>query len=137
VSGPRGKVGQTDPPTRIQPRHRTCLEKSADVLEQIWRTADRERPKAGFTIRSGLLYKLRVALAGMKADVFGTCLCCKATLGLSRLTSEPWTALCIRCQDAANRDDTETLRIRSRGWRQCGAGHRTEMHKFDVEKRGT
>ena len=115
VSEPRNKVGQADPAKRIQPRQNTGVEKSADVLEEIWRSADRKRPTANFTLGSGLVRKLRVALAGMKADVFGACLCCKAPLGLSRLTAEPWTALCIRCQDAANRDDAEVLRIRSRG----------------------
>ena len=114
MSGPRRKAGQADPATRIQTRQNTGGEKSADVLEEIWRTADSKRPKANFTLGSGLLRKLRVALAGMKADVFGACLCCKASLGLSRLTAAPWTPLCRRCQEAADRDDAEVLRIRSR-----------------------
>jgi RNA polymerase-binding transcription factor DksA len=114
VSGPRRKAGQADPATRKQPRQNTGVEKSADVLEEIWRTADRKRPKANFTFGSGLVRKLRVALAGMKADIFGACLCCKAPLGLSRLTAAPWTALCVQCQEAADRDDGERLRIRSR-----------------------
>ena len=71
VSGPRRKVGQADPAKRIRPRQNTGVEKSADVLEEIWRAADRKRPKANFTLGSGLVRELRVALAGMKADVFG------------------------------------------------------------------
>ena len=114
VSGPRRKAGQADPATRIQPRQSTGVEKSADVLEEIWRTADRKRSKANFTLGSGLVCKFRPALAGMRADVLGACLCCKAPLGLSRLTAAPWTALCIRCQEAADLDDAEVLRIRSR-----------------------
>ena len=114
MSGPRRKVGQADPATRIQPRQNAGVEKSADVLEEIWRTADRKRPKANFTLGSGLVRKLRVALAGMKTDIFGACLCCKGSLGLSRLTAAPWTPLCVRCQEAADRDDAEVLRIRSR-----------------------
>ena len=85
------------------------------MLEEIWRTTDHKPKKANSTLGSGLLRKLRFALAGMKADVLGTCLCCKASLGLSRLTAAPWTPLCIRCQEAADRDDAEVLRIRSRG----------------------
>jgi RNA polymerase-binding transcription factor DksA len=115
VSGLGRKMGQADPAKRIQPRHNTGVTKSADVLEEIWRTADSKHPKANFTLGLGLLRKLRVALAGMKADVFGACLCCKASLGLSRLTAAPWTPLCLRCQEAADRDDAEVLRIRSRG----------------------
>ncbi len=114
VSGPRRKVGQADPAKRIQSRPDTGVEKSADVLEEIWHAVDRKRSKANFTLGSDLVRKLRAALAGMKADVLGACLCCKAPLGLSRLTAAPWTALCIRCQEAADRDDAEVLRIRSR-----------------------
>jgi RNA polymerase-binding transcription factor DksA len=114
VSGPKCKVGQADPSRGIQPRQNTGVGKSADVLEGIWRAADRKRSKADFTLGSGLLRRLRVALNGMKADVFGTCLCCRASVGRSRLTAAPWTPLCTRCQEAADRDDTESLRIRSR-----------------------
>jgi len=115
ASGPRRKVGQGDPAKTTRPRQNIGVEKSADVLEETWRAADRKRPKANFTLGSGLVRELRVALAGMKADVFGSCLCCRASLGLSRLTAAPWTPLCIRCQEAADRDDAEVLRIRSRG----------------------
>jgi len=115
VSGPERKAEQADPATRIRPRQNTGGEKSADVLEEIWRTADRKRPKGNFTLGYGLVRKLRVALAGMKGELFGVCLCCKASLGLSRLRAAPWTPLCIRCQEAADRDDAAVLRIRSRG----------------------
>ena len=115
MNGPRRKVGQADPAKRIQPRQNTGVEKSADVLEEIWLTADCELRKANLTLYSGLLHKIRAKLAGMKADVFGACLCCKASLGLSRLRAAPWTPLCIRCQEAADRDNAEVLRIRSRG----------------------
>jgi RNA polymerase-binding transcription factor DksA len=92
----------------------TGFGKSADVLEEIWRTADCECRKAKLTLCSGLLRKFRSALAAMRADVFGACLCCKATLGLSRMTATPWIGLCTRCQEAVNSDDSEILRIRSR-----------------------
>ena len=108
------RVGQASAAPKMKLVQTTGFGKGADVLEEIWRAADRRRPKANFTLGSGLVRRLRVALAGMKADVFGACLCCKAPLGLSRLTAAPWTALCIRCQEAADRDDAEVLRIRSR-----------------------
>ena len=114
MSGPRRKAEQDYPAPSIQPHQNTGVENSADVLEEIWRSADRNRPRANLTLGSGLVRKLRAALDGLKAEVFGACLCCKAPLGLSRLTAAPWTALCIRCQEAADRDDVEVLRIRSR-----------------------
>jgi len=42
-------MGQADPATRIHPSQNAGVENSADVLEEIWRTADRKRPKANFT----------------------------------------------------------------------------------------
>ena len=55
----------------------------------------------------------------IKDDAFGACLCCRTVIGLRRLRAVPWTPLCIRCQEAADRNDAEVLRIRSQGWRQC------------------
>jgi RNA polymerase-binding transcription factor DksA len=112
---PKRQVGTVDPASKVQPRQNTLIEKSADVLEEIWRTTDHNRSKATFTLRSGLLRRLKATLGSIKADLFGACLCCKATLGLPKVTATPWTALCLRCQEAANRDDAEELRIRSRG----------------------
>ena len=109
------RAGQASFAPKMKLLQTTGFGKGADALEEIWRTADRERRKANLTSCSGLLRKFRAALAAMKADVFGACLCCKATLGLGRMTERPWTALCTQCQEAVNRDDSEILRIRSRG----------------------
>jgi len=136
VSGPRPEGGQAHTATRIQPRQNAGLEKAADVLEEIWRAADRNTPNASLSRCPSFVRMLRATLAFLKTDVFGVCLCCKATLGLSRLTAEPWTSLCLRCQEAADRDDVEILRIRSRGSRQrlrtsCGNGSKFDLDKED------
>jgi RNA polymerase-binding transcription factor DksA len=103
---------------RMQARQYASLEKGADFLEDIWRAADRNTPNANVSPCPGFVRRLTETLASLTTDVFGTCLCCKATLGLSRVTAEPWTPLCLRCQEAASRDDVASLRIRSRGSRQ-------------------
>ena len=115
ASGPRRKAGQDVVAAKVHLRQKAGAEKSADVLEEIWRAADRSLPKADLSPCPGFVRWLRAMLALLKSDVFGICLCCKATLGLSRMTATPWMALCTRCQEAANRDDAEILRIRSRG----------------------
>ena len=103
----------------LQNRQNVGIEKIADVLEEIWHTADRELPMANLGWCSGLLRNIRAALVRIKEDAFGACLCCGTVIGLRRLRAVPWTPLCIRCQEAADRNDAEVLRIRSRGWRQC------------------
>jgi DnaK suppressor protein len=101
--------------TPLQNRQNVGSERIADVLEEIWHTADRELPMANLGWYSGLLRNIRAALVGIKDDVFGACLCCRTTIGLRRLRAVPWTPLCIRCQEAADRNDAEILRSRSRG----------------------
>jgi RNA polymerase-binding transcription factor DksA len=113
VSGPTRKRGEFRIAAAGQPLQNAGLEKGADVLAEILRTADRNRPKVQLALSSGLLRSFRAALLFLKIDVFGVCLYCKATLGLSRVTAAPWTALCIQCQEAADRDDAEVVRIRS------------------------
>lgn len=103
----------------LQNRQNVGIEKIADVLEEIWHTADRELPMANLGWCSGLLRNIRAALVRIKDDAFGACLCCRAVIGLRRLRAVPWTPLCIRCQEAADRNDAEVLRIRSRGRRLC------------------
>ena len=102
----------------LQNRQNVGTEKIADVLEEIWHTADRELPMTNLGWCSGLLRNIRAALVRIKDDSFGACLCCGTVIGLRRLRAVPWTPLCIRCQEAADRNDAEVLRIRSRSWRQ-------------------
>ena len=103
----------------LQNRQNVGSEKIDDVLEEIWHTADRELPMANLGWCSGLLHNIRAALVRTKDDAFGACLCCRTVIGLRRLRAVPWTPLCIRCQEAADRNDAEVLRIRSRARRLC------------------
>jgi RNA polymerase-binding transcription factor DksA len=97
--------------TLRQPQN-TVVENGADVLEAIWRSADCEVATASFGTCSGLFRNIRDALVGIKEEAFGVCLCCRTMIGLRRRRAAPWTPLCIRCQDAADRDDAEVLRSR-------------------------
>jgi RNA polymerase-binding transcription factor DksA len=115
VSGLRREGGQAHTAAGMRVRQNAGLQRGADVLEEIWRAADRNTPNASRSPNPGLARGFQATLALLKADIFGVCLCCRATLGLSRLAAEPWTPLCLRCQEAADRDDVEVLRIRSRG----------------------
>jgi hypothetical protein len=129
------KALQAHTAARMQPRQNAGLEKGADVLEEIWRAADRNTRGANVAPRPGFVRRLRAILTFLKTDVFGVCLCCKATLGLSRLTAEPWTPLCLRCQEAANRDDVEILRSRSRSSTPRALNFVWRWSKFDLERK--
>ena len=115
----------------------TVVENGADVLEEIWRSADREVPTANLGPAPVYSACIRDALVGIKEDAFGVCLCCGAMIGLRRRRAAPWTPLCIRCQEAADRNDAEVLRSRSRG---CADWRRNLIRKCNTtrfEKKGT
>ena len=107
--------------TLPQNRQHAGIEKIDDVLEEIWRNADREIPMARRGWYAGLLRYIQIALLRVKDDAFGSCLCCKTAIGLGRQRAMPWTPLCIRCQEAADRNDAEVLKSRSR------RGHRSRL----------
>jgi DnaK suppressor protein len=107
--------------TLPQTRQHVGIEKIDEVLEEIWNTADRESPMAHRGWYADLLRYIRATLIRVKDDAFGSCLCCKATIGLRRQRTMPWTPLCIRCQEAADHNDAEVLKSRSR------LGHRSRL----------
>jgi len=115
------KIAEAEPAapdgTLLAARQNVGIENIAGVIEEIWRAADRELPVANPSWCSGLLRYTRDALVRLKDDAFGVCLCCRTTIGLRRLRAAPWTPLCIRCQEAADRKDAEALRIRAQGGR--------------------
>jgi DnaK suppressor protein len=106
-------AGRTPPQTR-----HVGIEKIDDVLEEIWHNADRETPMAHRGWYAGLLRYIRGTLSRVMDDALGSCLCCKTTIGLRSQRTMPWTPLCIRCQEAADHNDAEVLKSRSRSGHQ-------------------
>ena len=46
-----------------------------------------------------LLMQIEEAIARLKADTYGVCTNCGATIGDKRLLAVPWTPFCIDCQE--------------------------------------
>lgn len=95
--------------TLLQNRQDIGIENSADALEEISYTAGRELAMENLSRYSGILHNIRAALVRIEGGAFGICLCCDTTIALKRLRAVPWTPLCIRCQEAADRNDVEVL----------------------------
>jgi DnaK suppressor protein len=81
------------------------IEREADELDGALRAADRELALDQLTRDSRVSRDILSALARMDEGSYGVCLCCDDEISLKRLQAIPWTALCIRCQEAADRDD--------------------------------
>ena len=83
------KIAEAEPAapngTLLGERRNARIETIADVLDEIWRTADRELLVANPGWCSGLLRYTRDALVRIRNDAFGVCLCCRTTIGLRRL----------------------------------------------------
>jgi DnaK suppressor protein len=81
------------------------IERVADELDGALRGADRELALDQLTRESRVSRDIASALARMDEGSYGVCACCEEEIGLKRLRAIPWAALCIRCQEAADRDD--------------------------------
>ena len=54
-----------------------------------------------------LLRRVRSALTRMAGGTYGACLRCEVEINGKRLVAVPWTAYCIKCQEAADRHEFE------------------------------
>jgi DnaK suppressor protein len=83
------------------------IEKAADPLDEIQSAGERELAIRNLHRESILLRKVRRALARIAGGTYGACLRCEAAINPKRLTAVPWTAYCIQCQEAADRNEFE------------------------------
>ena len=56
---------------------------------------------------SQLLRSVRSALRRIEEGSFGICLHCEEEISPKRVAAVPWTALCIQCQEQADRNREE------------------------------
>jgi len=81
------------------------IERNAEVLDEIQRTADREIALSTLSRNWKTASEVNEALERIAAGVYGICEECEEPIGERRLNAIPWAKLCIRCQskeDAAN-----------------------------------
>ena len=55
-----------------------------------------------------MLRNVRAALGRIRDGSYGTCLHCEEEIKPRRLEAVPWTPYCIRCQEAADRNEFES-----------------------------
>jgi DnaK suppressor protein len=90
-------------------REMMAAERSADEMDQTWRSAEREFSILGLNRRSELLRDIQAGLRRIEDGTFGICTNCEETIGRNRLVAVPWTPFCIRCQEAVDRGDTRII----------------------------
>lgn len=91
----------------VRNRDAITIEKSADALDEVQHAAERELAIRNLDRESNLLRSVRSALRRIEDGSFGTCLHCEEEISPKRVAAVPWTALCIQCQEQADRNHEE------------------------------
>lgn len=96
----------------VKRRDEIAIEKSADAIDEVTRAAERELAIRNLDRESNLLRNVRAALRRITDGSYGICAHCEEEISPKRLAAVPWAPFCIRCQEAADRnekDATSTL----------------------------
>jgi DnaK suppressor protein len=91
----------------LRKRDGIAIEKSADQMDEIQYSSERDLAISNVDRETVLLREVRAALRRIHEGSFGTCLECETAISPKRLAAVPWARLCIKCQEAADRDRQE------------------------------
>ena len=97
----------------LRRRDDIAIEKSADQMDEIQYSSERDLAIRNVDRDSTLLRNVRDALRRIHGGTFGTCLDCELAISPKRLTAVPWAARCIRCQEIADREGQESQELDS------------------------
>jgi len=102
------KARQAELAEVLRNREGIAIEKSPDALDEVQHAAERELAIRNLDRESNLLRHVRGALRRMEEGAYGVCVHCDQEISPKRLAAVPWTALCIQCQEAADRNEEES-----------------------------
>ena len=92
----------------LRNRDDIAIEKTPDALDEVQLAGERELAIRNLDRESSLLRHVRLALARIDDGSYGVCLHCEEDIKPKRLDAVPWTPYCIRCQEAADRNEFES-----------------------------
>lgn len=109
MSGPKSwadilQEKEADLAAGLQNREGLETQSEAEVGDQIQRAADRAVVILGLDRTSALLREVRAALRRLQDGTYGQCLQCEEEISPKRLSAVPWAALCLSCQERADRE---------------------------------
>ena len=91
----------------LRRRDEIAIEKSPDAIDEVTRAAERELAIRNLDRESNLFRNVRAALRRIDDGSFGVCAHCEEDISPKRLAAVPWAPFCIRCQEAADRHESE------------------------------
>ena len=84
-------------------REALAIETNADELDRIQHAQERDFAMEALDRESLRSREIRAALDRIDNGSFGICLNCEEEISARRLAAVPWAALCIICQEVAER----------------------------------
>jgi DnaK suppressor protein len=92
----------------LRNRDEIAIEKTPDALDEVQRAGERELAIRNLDREATLLRNVRAALRRLADGSYGICMHCDEEIKPKRLQAVPWTMYCIRCQEAADRQEFES-----------------------------
>jgi DnaK suppressor protein len=92
----------------LRNREDIAIEKTSDTIDEVQLAGERELATRNLARQSTLLRQVRSALGRVADGSYGVCMHCDDEIKPKRLDAVPWTKYCIRCQEAADRQEFET-----------------------------
>ena len=89
----------------LRNRDEIAIEKTPDALDEVTRAGERELAIRNLDREALLLRNVRAALRRIAVGSYGICEHCDEEIKPKRLQAVPWTMYCIRCQEAADRNE--------------------------------
>jgi DnaK suppressor protein len=91
----------------LRNREDIAIEKTPDALDEVQLAGERELAIRNLDRDSIALRNVKGALARVADGSYGVCLHCDEDIKPKRLDAVPWTKFCIKCQEAADRNEFE------------------------------
>ena len=92
----------------LRNREDIAIEKTPDAIDEVQLAGERELAIRNLDRESNLLRNVKGALVRVADGSFGVCMHCEEDIKPKRLDAVPWTKYCIKCQEAADRNEFET-----------------------------
>jgi DnaK suppressor protein len=91
-----------------------AIERTADAMDELVLANERDLTVERLNRETVLLRQVADALDRITTGDYGICLECEEPISPKRLTALPWAALCLSCQEAADREPHEPSMAGSR-----------------------
>ena len=89
-----------------------AIERTADAMDELVLANERDLTVERLNRETLLLRQVADALGRIATGEYGFCLECEEPISAKRLTALPWAALCLSCQEVADRGPREQITAR-------------------------